>query len=203
MAQRSTFALLMDDEREVRRQLILDATIKMLGQRPVVELGMREIAAAVGISPAAIYRYFPSRNDLLVEALVHQMNMIAEEFYRKMDDNPMSLDVFAEYFVDHLADNEATFQMMTYLMVVGQMSDRVMEKYNDVMRRFLGEFRRVMALNGIHEELKILSQTYFSALAGITLAYRNYPGRNKDEIRKHMKRHARIVTQMFIRGMPR
>lgn len=199
MTDRSTFALLKDDEREVRRQLIIDATIRMLNQRPFVEIGMREIAAAAGVSPAAIYRYFPSRNDLLVETFVHQMNVIGEEFNRKMADNPMSMEMFAQYVVDHLADNEATFQMMSYLMVVGQMPERVLDKYNEVMRRFLGEFRRVMAFNNIRGDLKILSQTYFSALAGITMAYRNYPGRSKDEIRKHMKRHASIITEMFKR----
>jgi AcrR family transcriptional regulator len=199
MIDRSTFALLKDDEREVRRQLIIDSTIRILNQRPFVEIGMREIAAAAGVSPAAIYRYFPSRNDLLVETLVHQMNMLVEEFNRKMTDNPMSLEAFSEYVVDHLADNEATFQMMSYLMVVGQMPSRVLDKYNDMMRRFLGGFQRVMAINNIKGDLKILSQTYFSALAGITMAYRNYPGRSKNEIRRHMKRHASIITEMLKR----
>lgn len=202
MTERSTFALLRDDEREVRRQLIIDSTIRMLSQRPFAEIGMREIAAAAGVSPASIYRYFPSRNDLLVEAFVHQMNMIGNEFDRKMADNPLSVEEFSQYVVDHLADNEATFQMMSYLMVVGQMPPRVLDKYNEILRRFLGEFRRVLTINGIQGDLKILSQTFFSSLAGITMAYRNYPGRSKAEIRKHMKRHAAIVARMFKQGTP-
>ena len=202
MTERSTFALLRDDEREVRRQVIIDSTIRMLSQRPFVEIGMRDIAAEAGVSAASLYRYFPGRNDLLVEAFVHQMNMISDEFYRKMADEPMSLEVFSEYVVDHLTENEATFQMMSYLMVVGQMPPVVTEKYNEILRRFLGEFRRVLELNGIKGNLRILAQTFFSALAGITMAYRNYPGRSKEEIRKHMKRHARIIATMFRHGLP-
>ncbi|RJQ83537.1 MAG: TetR/AcrR family transcriptional regulator [Desulfobacteraceae bacterium] len=202
MNQNSTFALLRNDEREVRRQVIIDSTIKMLSQRPFVEIGMREIAAAAGVSPASIYRYFPGRNDLLVEAFVHQMNMIGHEFNLKMADKPMSLEEFSEYVVDHLANNEATFQMMTYLMVVGQMPPRVLDKYNEILRRFIAEFRRVLEINDIQGDLRIFAQTFFSALAGITMAYRNYPGRSKEEIRKHMKRHARIIALMFERGSP-
>jgi AcrR family transcriptional regulator len=202
MADRSTFALLRNDEREVRRQVIIDSTIKMLSQRPFIEIGMRDIAAEVGVSPASIYRYFPGRNDLLVEAFVHQMHMIGNDFNREMADKPMSLEDFSEYVVDHLADNEATFQMMSYLMVVGQMPPKVLDKYNEILRYFLGEFRRVLDLNGIKGDLRILSQTFFSALAGITMTYRNYPGRGKAEIRKHMKRHARIIARMFRRGIP-
>ena len=197
MPERSTFDVLRDDEREVRRQVIIDATIRMLGQRPFAQLGMREIAAEAGVSPAAIYRYFPGRNDLLVEAFVHQMNLIGDEFDHKMADKPMSIEEFSQYVVDHLADNESTFQMMSYLMVVGQMPSRVLDKYNEILRRFLGEFRRVLQINGIQGDLRILSQTFFSALAGITMAYRNYPGRSKSEIRRHMKRHAAIVAEMF------
>jgi AcrR family transcriptional regulator len=202
MPERSTFSLLRDDEREVRRQVIIDSTIRMLSQRPFVEIGMRDIAAEAGVSAASIYRYFPARNDLLVEAFVHQMNMIGDEFYRKMADKPMSIFEFSDYVVDHLTENEATFQMMSYLMVVEQMPPRVLDKYNEILRRFIGEFRRILELNGIEGDLRILAQTFFSALAGVTMAYRNYPGRTKDEIRKHMKRHARIIAAMFKRGMP-
>lgn len=202
MAGRSAFALLRDDERELRRQVIIDSTIKMLNQRAFIEIGMRDIAAEVGVSPASIYRYFPSRNDLLVEAFVHQMHIVGDEFYRKMADNPMPIEEFSEYVVDHLADNEATFQMMSYLMVIEQMPPKALDKYNEIMRCFLGEFRRVLELSGVKGDLRIYSQTFFSALVGITMAYRNYPGRSKDEIRKHMKRHARIIAKMFRRGIP-
>jgi AcrR family transcriptional regulator len=182
--------------------MIIDSTIRMLSHRPFAEIGMRDIAAEAGVSAASIYRYFPGRNDLLVEALVHHMNMINDEFNLKMSHKPMTLAEFSEYVVDHLTQNETTFQMMSYLMVVGQMPPRVIERYNEILRRFLAEFSRVLDLNGIKGDLKIFSQTFFSALAGITMAYRNYPGRSKEEIRKHMKRHALIIATLFKNGLP-
>ncbi|KJS33190.1 MAG: hypothetical protein VR64_02935 [Desulfatitalea sp. BRH_c12] len=201
MTERSAFEQLRDDEREVRRQVIIDSTIKMLSQRPFIEIGMREIAAEARVSPASIYRYFPSRNELLVETFVHQMHLIGEAFYNKMADQPMTLEAFSEYVIDHLADNAATFNMMSYLMVVGQMPPKAIDKLNESLRVFLGEFRRVLALNKVEGDLRILSQTFFSALAGISMAYRNYPGRGKDETRRHMKRHAKIIAKMFSSGM--
>ncbi len=202
MADRSTFALLRDDEREVRRQMIIESTIKILANRPFIDIGVRDIAEEAGVSPASIYRYFSSRNDLLVEALVHQIFQIGHEFNQRVAGNPMAIDDFAEYVVDHLVDNESTFQMMSYLMIVGQMSPKLLEKFNEVQRYFLGEFRHVLEQADVQGDLRIMAQAFFAALAGVTMTYRNYPGRSKDEVRRHMKRLARILALLFKKEMP-
>ena len=202
MAERSTFESMRNDEREARRQVIIESTIKILNQRPFIDIGMRDIAAEAGVSAASIYRYFPSRNDLIVEALMQQIMLIVDDFNRRLGDAPpVSLEEFSGYVVDYLADNEATFQMMSYLMVVGQMSPKVLSKFNQVQRLFLGGFARVLGQAGLSGDLRIFSQAFFAALAGVAMTYRNYPGRDKDEIRKHMKRLADIIATLFRQGL--
>jgi ABC-type branched-subunit amino acid transport system substrate-binding protein len=77
----------------------------MLNQRPFIEIGMRNIAAEAGVSAASIYRYFPGRNDLLIEALTHQISKIIEEFDQYTIDNPINIEGLSEYVVDYLMDN--------------------------------------------------------------------------------------------------
>ena len=179
MTERSAFAVMRQDEREARRLIIIEATINMLSQRNFVEIGMRDIAAEVGISAAAIYRYFASREDLLAEAVMHQVLAIREEFNRRMNIEHLSIEAFAEYIVDHLVKHEATFQLMSYLMAVGQMSPQVREKFDEVQSIFLSGFSRVLEYAGNTGDLRIFSQAFFAALAGVALTFRNYTGRKQ------------------------
>lgn len=47
---------------------ILSTTIRLLSRRGVRHLGMLEVSEAAGVSRATLYRYFPSRDDLLAAA---------------------------------------------------------------------------------------------------------------------------------------
>ena len=181
MTERSAFTVMRQDEREARRLIIIEATISMLGQRNFFEIGMRDIAAEVGISAAAIYRYFASREDLLAEAVMHQVLAIREEFNRRMNIEHLSIEAFSEYIVDHLVKHEATFQLMSYLMAVGQMSPQVREKFDEVQSIFLSGFSRVLEYAGNTGDLRIFSQAFFAALAGVALTFRNYTGRKRSE----------------------
>ncbi len=202
MADQSTFEMMRTTEREARRQVIIESAIRMLNRRPFIEIGMRDIAAEAGVSAASIYRYFPGRNDLLVEALTYQIVQIIEDFDQRTVQDPFDLVRLAEYVVDYLMDNEATFQMMSYLMIMGEMSPKMLERFNLVQRRFLNAFGLMLAQSGIKGDLRLFSQAFFASLAGVAMTYRNYPGRRKEEIRRHMKRLARIIARLFQQGLP-
>lgn len=49
---------------DARRRSILDAAAKVFAEKGVAAATMAEIAHEAGISPGAIYRYFPSKEDL-------------------------------------------------------------------------------------------------------------------------------------------
>ncbi len=75
----SAFNELRKNEHEVRRGLIIDAVMELFADKSFHEIGMREIASSVGISAAAIYRYFPSQDDLFVEALSRELAIIQQK----------------------------------------------------------------------------------------------------------------------------
>jgi AcrR family transcriptional regulator len=51
-----------------RRQQILDSVITLLAQRGGDRASLRSVAEAIGVSHTALRHYFPSRDELLVEA---------------------------------------------------------------------------------------------------------------------------------------
>ena len=67
--------------RERRRQLlyeeILTAVGEMLGEKGYSAMSMDELAARVGISKPTLYSIFPTKEDLLVETVVHGMDRVA------------------------------------------------------------------------------------------------------------------------------
>lgn len=50
---------------ERRRRQILDAALACFGRRGFHETSMQEICAEAGLSPGAVYRYFPSKADII------------------------------------------------------------------------------------------------------------------------------------------
>ena len=75
----SAFMKLREDEREIRKTLIMEAALKLFETKLFHEIGMREIAKEAGVSAATIYRYFPSRDDLFIEALIQDVNNIEKQ----------------------------------------------------------------------------------------------------------------------------
>jgi AcrR family transcriptional regulator len=67
--------------RERRRQLlyaeILTAVGEMLSEKGYSAMSMDELAARVGISKPTLYSIFPTKEDLLVETIVHGMDRVA------------------------------------------------------------------------------------------------------------------------------
>ena len=54
MQELATFIKLREDEREIRKNLILEAAMKLYSEKSFYDVGMRDIALEAGISAAAI-----------------------------------------------------------------------------------------------------------------------------------------------------
>jgi len=66
--------------RERRRQLLYDEILtavgEMLSEKGYSAMSMDELAARVGISKPTLYSIFPTKEDLLVETVVHGMDRV-------------------------------------------------------------------------------------------------------------------------------
>ncbi|MFW6081656.1 MAG: TetR/AcrR family transcriptional regulator [Desulfosalsimonas sp.] len=192
MTEKSTFEQLREDEREVRKQLIIKAAMQLFEEKSFHEIGMRDIALKAGVSAASIYRYFPSRDDLFVEALIQDINNI-EERLRKRVENGGNIEELAIAVVDYLIDNEATFQMMVHFMIRGELNPQALKKFNSVQRYFLKMFTKVVEETEGSDQLRLNAQAFFASMTGVVLTYRNYPGRTAEEKRKAIHRLALMI----------
>jgi AcrR family transcriptional regulator len=192
MPEKSTFEQLREDEREVRKRLIIEAAMELFEEKSFHEIGMRDIALKAGVSAASIYRYFPSRDDLFVEALIRDINNI-EKRLRDRVENGGNMEELAIAVVDYLVENEATFQMMVHFMIRGELNPQALKKFNSVQRYFLKMFSKVVEQTDGSEQFRLNAQAFFASLAGVVLTYRNYPGRTAEEKRKAIHRLALMI----------
>ncbi|MCP4113511.1 MAG: TetR/AcrR family transcriptional regulator [Desulfobacteraceae bacterium] len=197
----SAFNKLKENEREARRDIIINATMKLFEKKPFHEIGMRDIALEVDIAPASIYRYFPSRDELFVETLIQDIKKVEYQFEKRIEEGNPSTKELAVSFVDYLLDHEATFQMMSHFMIKREIKPDTLEKYNIAQRYLLRMFDNVLAGGGAKGNVRFFSHAFFASIAGIVMTFRNYPGRGKEEIRKHMHRLALLTSSMFETGM--
>ena len=58
-----------EEQRAERRAAILDVAATMLGDRPVAELSLNELARQVGLAKSNVLRYFDSREAILLDLL--------------------------------------------------------------------------------------------------------------------------------------
>ncbi len=200
MTSNSTFQKLRQSERQTRRELIVDAAMALFEKQTISSIGMRDIAEKAGISPAAIYRYFPSRDDILVEAMSRHIHMIEARLEERLEAGKASLEELALASVEYLMENNSLFQMMGHFMITGKINPKALEKFNSVQRYFLNILDRVNLRAGIGGGSRIFTHAFYASILGVVMAFRNYPGRDKKEIEKHVYRLASLVCSLFSTG---
>jgi len=193
MADTSTFMKLREDEREIRKTLIMEAAMRLFEEKLFHEIGMRDIANEAGVSAATIYRYFPSRDDLFIEALMQDINNIETLFEDRISRGENNIEALTIASVDYLMDNEATFQMMCHFMIRGGINPRAMKKFNAVQVYFMDMFDAVVKKAEGGEDKRLFTEAFFASLTGVVMTFRNYPGRTKEEKRKHMHKLALLI----------
>lgn len=195
MPSKSTFIAMRENERENRREILVQKAIELFGRKPYHEIGMRTIAEAAGVSPASIYRYFPSREDLLVEALARDIAEIEILLKKRLETDQSSLEDFALAAVDYLIDNEPMFQMLCHFMTRGEMNPGALEKFNALQRHLLQLWDEVLGKAGIVKNNRLFTHAFVAALLGIVMAYRNYPGRSPAEKRSYIHKLVQVVVK--------
>lgn len=63
-----------EDQREIRRQEILDTVAAMLGEMPVAAISLNELSRRVGLAKSNVLRYFESREAILLELFIRAWN---------------------------------------------------------------------------------------------------------------------------------
>ncbi len=202
MPDKSTFMRMREDEREIRKTLIINAAMGLFERMPFHEIGMRDIAAEAGVSAASIYRYFPSRDDLFAEALIRDIIIIEQRFEKRMEDQNASIEEFAVEVIDSLIDNEPTYQMIRYFTTKADMEPHILNRFETVSRYFLDLLDQVLARAGAKEQAREFSYAFIASLTGVIMTFRNLPRSSNEEKRKEMHQLALLIASVFRTGIP-
>ncbi|MFP4391869.1 MAG: TetR/AcrR family transcriptional regulator [Desulfohalobiaceae bacterium] len=202
MNSKSTFMQLKQRERALRRDLILDAALQLFAQRPFHEIGMRDIADEAGISPASIYRYFSSRDDILAEILGYAVEEGRQRQQERLQNSATDFEDVAQGIVDFFLEKESTLQMLSHFLLREEVDEEAREKFNAVRQHYLGEFDQILVRMGYEGgNVRLFSNAFFASMLGIALSFRNQD-QNPEETKKHIRRLARLSAIVFKNGIP-
>ena len=73
------------EQREARRQAILDVAEAMLAQDPTAEISLREISRRVGLATSNVLRYFESREAIFLELLARESTSWLDALEQELD----------------------------------------------------------------------------------------------------------------------
>jgi len=195
----SRFAELKEKEKQARKQIVIESALALFAKKPFYEVGMREVADETGISPATIYRYFPSQEELFNEAFIQDISSASKAFEKMLEnDEPVGIEDFAITFVKHLIENESTFQMMTYLMLKDNLTHPVMGQFDSVTKIFFDLFTTLLERHGLATEMaRIYSHSFVASITGILMTFRNHPLKDRDSARDHILKIVKITSSLY------
>lgn len=95
------------------RDTIMDVATDLFIERGYEGTSLREIAERVGVTKAALYYHFSSKEDL-VRALLEPMDEMQEELLRTLPERPTLVEwaTFLDGVISWLATNGRTFQLL-------------------------------------------------------------------------------------------
>ena len=70
MSEKVTLKTLKSQEKEARKNLIIDAAERVFATKPVDKATMREIADEAGMATSSIYRFFPNQKTILITTTI-------------------------------------------------------------------------------------------------------------------------------------
>ncbi|HOP64597.1 MAG TPA: TetR/AcrR family transcriptional regulator [Spirochaetota bacterium] len=191
-----SFKSLKEKERETRRDIIIASAERVFSGKPFDRVSIRDIAREAGISHALIYRYFPDQQALFVEAFLRGAEKIVGFLSKLIDENPAgNIEKVTEKFLKHMIENDRYFRMMTHFMLDGTLNKEQIDSLNSMERRLLEQFDRLF--DGTDEERRIQSHAFFSAMNGVLISFRNYPGRSRKDVTRHMLRLGSVIAGRF------
>ena len=203
MQRFESFGEFRQQEKETKKDIILGAAIRVFSEKSVQRTSLREIAQEAGISHPNIYHYFRDKQTLFVDAFL----VGAQELMQRMESSVHlssqrdPLAAAADTIISYLQENEYYFMMMTQFILEGQLSPDCVHRLNEAMKSVLSRIDSVLQNAGATNNVRYLSHTFFACINGILITYRNYPGRDSQEIDQHMRTLASIFLQLLKDGI--
>ncbi len=197
MKKKSPLEKLREKEKKARRKIIVDAAERVFATKPFSKVSMRDISKESEISLSSIYRYFPNQQDLFLEALSRGTKKINKTITPLLKKDNVTVAIITDTFLNFLIENDLYFRMMSHFMLDGVLNKESIEKMNGMERSLIDQFDTLFKKINPDADVRFISHSFFACLNGILITFRNYPGRDIDDVHKHMKLIGCNISLMF------
>lgn len=160
----------MTTKGERSKQHIIQESIKLFSKNSFKNVAIRQIAKTAGISPALIYKYFDTQEDLYYAAMQH-----ASEELLDLLTPTVTLEEFVQVYLQHMFTSEVLFEIMTYFTL-----EKNDAKNNLPILSEINQFLHLLENRISGNNAKLEAQLLFSTLNGLIISYKNLPNRSAD-----------------------
>jgi len=207
MEEDKTFQKLRENERETRKNLILDAALNVFEKKTFYKTSMSDIAKELGVSTATLYSYFPSQEELFLEAFIRDLSYIDQILKESFDnssnkeDSSTAIDMLANAMVSHLLNSEATFQLISLLMTERDMPDHLKEKFYMMKQELNERMLNVLKLSGIKDPDIKTSRAFFASVIGAIMLFKNFPEKDMKDSKENIIDLVKYIVTLFKAGV--
>jgi len=207
MEDDKTFQKLRENERETRKNLILDAALNVFEKKTFYKTSMSDIAKELGVSTATLYSYFPSQEELFLEAFIRDLSYIDQILKESFDnssnkeDSSTAIDTLANAMVSHLLNSEATFQLISLLMTERDMPEHLKEKFYMMKQELNERMLNVLKLSGIKDPDIKTSRAFFASVIGAIMLFKNFPEKEMKDTEENIIDLVSYIVTLFKAGV--
>jgi AcrR family transcriptional regulator len=196
-----TFKTLKEEERQLRKDVILDAAERVFTSIPFNKVTIRKIAEEAAISPASIYTYFYDQEELFVE-ICRRRGKDTPEMSKKIK-NEYGTDAIRQAafaYIEYFAKPFTCFRMITQFMLYPELRPESAKKLSALQSDVLDNLEAALKKSKIRGDTKNLAYLFLAGLNGILVNSPMYPGRSEEDIIQYMKDLASKLCDMFYAG---
>lgn len=201
MTEHGKFTDLKEQEKVLRKNLILDVAEKIFSEKPFDDVNMRDLAKEVGISPGSIYTYFPDKESLYVEVSLRGYERAVSIMNEMVSSGNDTLDKVAVRYMEEMIDNYDYMRIVQHCVMDGKFrTQESIDQLKDVSRELFSIFDGILSKETGTKDVRLMTHLIFSVLNGIVFTFGKYPGRTREEGVEHMKRLARLFITLLYKN---
>ena len=193
----TTLAELKQQEKDARRNLILEAARELFATKDFRQVTVREIARQAGVSVGTIYNYYENLDQLFLDIFLECSQEITQLIDRRAEESRPALIDLCRIYVDYLNRNMTFYQMMSHFMLGNDLTPQATERLNTAMRQLMNRIEAGLGRAAAPPGKRLTAHALFAALNGVMISYARYPGRTDAEIREHTLRLTDIIAGVF------
>src|SRR6056297_3568621 len=113
--------VLKQQEKDARRQLILNAARHLFAEKDFRSVTVREIARTAGISIGTIYNYYENLTELFLDVFLKSADDLLARIDGLSGSSSLSVIDLCRLYIDFLQENMTFYQMMGHFMIGGDL----------------------------------------------------------------------------------